>query len=83
MGNKQNIETVNHWSDLVNLANELNESDDNDPGTAILEKLDFIINLIQQQDKQIIKSLNKKPRVKYKNIIFVKFLVKNNRIGMF
>ena len=60
MGNKQNVEQVNHCSDLLQLAEEYDESD---TGTNILNKLDVILTLLKSGDKNLARQLNKKQKV--------------------
>jgi hypothetical protein len=62
MGNKQETEQVNHWSDLIHLSEEYDESDS---GVNIVNKLEMILKLLQSNDKSIVKTLNKKPKVIY------------------
>ena len=61
MGNKQDVEQVNHCSDLIQLAEEYDESD---TGANILNKLDVILALLKSKnDKNIARQLNKKQKV--------------------
>lgn len=60
MGNKQEIEQVNHFSDLIQLTEEYDESE---TGANILNKLEMILALLKSNDKTMAKQLNKKQKV--------------------
>lgn len=66
MGNKQETENINHWSDLAHISEEYDESE---TGQSIIDRLNSILKLIRVNDKTIIQNLNKKQRVNLINAL--------------